>query len=180
MDIGEKIKALRKSNNKSQEELALDIGVSRQTVNKWETNKAQPSTENLLLICSIFEVSADYFLDSEKIESEETKDETNISTWKNKRKRTLLIIGAVVCAILFLISALWTIIFGFVAFTTNVGYVPVGTDDVDVSEFCVMLVLSIVLLVFETLILLTIFRNRQNTTRVETKTNKKSFNEQFK
>ena len=44
--IGEKIKSLRKAKGKSQEDLALDIGVSRQTINKWETNKVHKINNN--------------------------------------------------------------------------------------------------------------------------------------
>lgn len=166
MDIGEKIKALRKSNSKSQEELALDIGVSRQTVNKWETNKAQPSTENLLLICSIFEVSADYFLDSEKVESEGTKVATNVSTPKNN-KSIILAICAVVDAILFVISTTLTISFGFVAFSASYGDDPVKTDGIDKSEFFLMLVITAILVAIEVLILVCISKNRQLKTKAD-------------
>ncbi len=40
--IGEKIRKLRKSKNVPQEELAFELGVSRQTVHKWENNDMQP------------------------------------------------------------------------------------------------------------------------------------------
>lgn len=57
MSLGEKIKACRKDKNLSQENLAEKVGVSRQAVTKWESNKSSPSTENLILIGQILDVS---------------------------------------------------------------------------------------------------------------------------
>ncbi len=49
--IGDKIYNLRKQKNISQDELAEYIGVTRQTVSKWEANRSQPKLENLRQIC---------------------------------------------------------------------------------------------------------------------------------
>lgn len=46
MSIGEKIKQARISKNMSQEELAAVVGVSRQAISKWESDKAVPSGAN--------------------------------------------------------------------------------------------------------------------------------------
>ena len=59
MNIGEKIKQLRKSNHMSQEELAEKLGVSRQSVSQWEQNATQPSLDNLIAISKEFNVSVD-------------------------------------------------------------------------------------------------------------------------
>ena len=37
MDLGKKVASLRKKNNLTQESLAEKIGVTRQTISKWET-----------------------------------------------------------------------------------------------------------------------------------------------
>ena len=42
MNLGEKIVSLRKKNNLSQEELAEKVGVTRQTISKWETDESIP------------------------------------------------------------------------------------------------------------------------------------------
>lgn len=57
MDIGTKLRALRRSHGLSQEALAAQLGVSRQAVTKWETGTAAPSTANLLAICEAFQIS---------------------------------------------------------------------------------------------------------------------------
>jgi len=62
MNIGEKIQQLRKANNLSQEQLAVQLEVSRQAVSKWELNESTPDTDKIILISKIFEVSTDYLL----------------------------------------------------------------------------------------------------------------------
>jgi transcriptional regulator with XRE-family HTH domain len=62
MTIGEKIQQLRKANNLSQEDLAAQVGVSRQSISLWEKNQTVPSTDNLLAITSIFKITMDALL----------------------------------------------------------------------------------------------------------------------
>ncbi len=59
MTIGEKIYSLRTGRNLSQDELAELLGVSRQSVSKWETNSSTPEIEKLSKICDIFRISLD-------------------------------------------------------------------------------------------------------------------------
>ena len=42
MNLGNKIMTLRKKNNMSQEELAEKVGVTRQTISKWELEETSP------------------------------------------------------------------------------------------------------------------------------------------
>ena len=65
MTFGEKLLALRKQNNFSQEELAEKLGVSRQAISRWESGETMPDSPNLLQISKIFSVSADYLLRDE-------------------------------------------------------------------------------------------------------------------
>ena len=60
MTLGEKIKYYRRNENFSQENLAEKVGVSRQAVSKWESNKSSPSTENLIIIGEVLNVSIKY------------------------------------------------------------------------------------------------------------------------
>ena len=63
--IGKKIIQLRKKAGISQEELGFQIGVSRQTVSKWELDNVKPTTENINRLCEYFNVSADYFFNDD-------------------------------------------------------------------------------------------------------------------
>ena len=58
-NIGENILNLRKSRQLTQESLASMIGVSTQTVSKWENNTNMPDITLLPIIADIFEVTID-------------------------------------------------------------------------------------------------------------------------
>ena len=62
MTTGEKIYECRKKAGMTQEELAEELGVSRQSVSKWEADAAFPETEKILVLCKLFGVSADELL----------------------------------------------------------------------------------------------------------------------
>lgn len=57
--IGERIAALRKSNNLTQESLANTLGVSPQTVSKWETGTTMPDILLLPVIAEVFGTTID-------------------------------------------------------------------------------------------------------------------------
>jgi transcriptional regulator with XRE-family HTH domain len=67
MKIHEKIGKLRKEKNISQERLAEEIGVSRQSVTKWENAEALPEIDKLILLSGYFGVTIDSIVkDDEK------------------------------------------------------------------------------------------------------------------
>lgn len=55
----ENLAQLRKLHNLSQEELAEKVGVSRQTLSKWETGESVPDIEKCDLLAQIFDVTLD-------------------------------------------------------------------------------------------------------------------------
>lgn len=62
MLIGQRIKALRKNNKITQEQLAESMGVARPTISSWENNENKPTTENLFMLASILKTSATYLM----------------------------------------------------------------------------------------------------------------------
>ncbi len=62
MTMADRIQALRKAKGISQEELADQIGVSRQAVSKWESEQSSPDLEKVILLSDYFEVTTDYLL----------------------------------------------------------------------------------------------------------------------
>lgn len=62
MTIGEKIGKLRAGKGISQEQLAERLGVSRQSVSKWEMGQALPQIDKVVLFCELFSVSCDDLL----------------------------------------------------------------------------------------------------------------------
>lgn len=73
MILADKIIELRKKNGWSQEELAEKVGVSRQSVSKWEGALSVPDLDKILLMSQIFGVSTDYLLKDELGEPEYTE-----------------------------------------------------------------------------------------------------------
>ena len=68
MILAEKIMQLRKKNGWSQEELAGKLGVSRQSVSKWESAMSIPDLDKILQMSEIFEVTTDFLLKDEMTE----------------------------------------------------------------------------------------------------------------
>lgn len=78
MILADKIMNERKKNGWSQEELAAQLGVSRQMVSNWEGAQAIPDLQTLIKLSQIFDVSTDYLLKDEmenEIEPEELGEE---------------------------------------------------------------------------------------------------------
>ena len=54
MSFRDNLQALRAERNMTQEQLAMLLGVSRQSVTKWEAERSCPEMDKLLKICDIF------------------------------------------------------------------------------------------------------------------------------
>ena len=67
--IANRLVELRKKNGLSQEQLAEQLGLSRQAVSKWERAEASPDTDNLICLAKIYGISLDELLaDDESID----------------------------------------------------------------------------------------------------------------
>lgn len=62
--LNEKLKKCRESSGFSQEKVAELVGVSRQAVTKWEKGQSSPSSDNLMALASIYNVSLDELVDN--------------------------------------------------------------------------------------------------------------------
>lgn len=59
---GVRIKELRKEKGLSQKELAEILNVDFRTISFWETERYEPNINQIMEICSFFNVSADYII----------------------------------------------------------------------------------------------------------------------
>ena len=108
MTLGEKIAIQRKELNYTQEQLADILGVSRQSISKWESDIAYPETEKLIELGKLFDCSMDYLLKEEVIEKGDVQTSifTEISRKvvnpknKDKSKKLLKIIGIILAVVL--------------------------------------------------------------------------------
>ena len=81
LEIANRLVALRKENNLSQEALAEKLGISRQAVSKWERAEASPDTDNLIALAKLYHISLDELLkiheDGEEISSDSVEVESD-------------------------------------------------------------------------------------------------------
>ena len=121
IQMANRLTDLRKQHNLTQEELADKIGVSRQTISKWEGALASPDTDNLIALSKLYGISIDELLDvdnkssnnEDEIEKEAVEDvevvtdekkenkNANKNKYSRRAKRDFIILSS--CVIIFFI-----------------------------------------------------------------------------
>lgn len=83
MRIGEQLQNQRKLNGMSQDELADELHISRQSISKWENGKSLPSFSNVVAISDLFDISLDELIkgDSELMDQFEANEPKISKTW---------------------------------------------------------------------------------------------------
>ncbi|MEG0240454.1 MAG: helix-turn-helix transcriptional regulator, partial [Anaerorhabdus sp.] len=66
IEIANRLVELRKQRGLSQEDLAQELGISRQAVSKWERAESSPDTDNLILLARLYGVSLDDMLKTDE------------------------------------------------------------------------------------------------------------------
>lgn len=122
MTLGEKINNLRKRETLSQEQLALQLNVTRQTISNWESNITSPNVDQLKQLSLIFHISIDDLLEND-----------NHSILMNKMSNTEKLAGMIIKGIKFLgifIAILFILnILAFVLFSNQ--KIDIKTDHVE-------------------------------------------------
>ena len=67
--VSERIKDLRERDGYSQTALSKKLGLTRSSINAWETGISVPSTQYLVELSRLFKVSTDYILGMDTSES---------------------------------------------------------------------------------------------------------------
>ena len=78
MKFGENLQKLRKEKGISQEQLAEQLGVTRQSVSKWESGASYPEMDKIVAICNIFHCDMNVLINKDITEERERKDATGI------------------------------------------------------------------------------------------------------
>lgn len=154
--IGDKILNLRKIKGISQEELADLVGVSRQTVSKWESNNVEPSKANLRCLCEVLNVSIKYFYDEDLAYSnDEIEDKLYNASMQVKVSKSIknLVISLIFLTIITVILSCICVWFGYSVFSTNVGDIAESTFEITLPVFICVLIAA---LIFSALIILVI------------------------
>lgn len=99
MSFGETLSKLRKSKGLSQEQLAEELSLTRQTISKWELEQSSPDFSYICKLSNYFNVSTDYLIKgiNEKTAPVE-KCKINLKT-KEKFNNYKFIIGVILLSI---------------------------------------------------------------------------------
>ena len=98
MSFGENLQTIRAQYGLTQEQLAEQMEVSRQSVSKWESGMSYPEMETLLKICDLYHVSLDDLLRGkvkEKNVEEAARFEKHIRSFAN---RIAFSVGAIIAS----------------------------------------------------------------------------------
>ena len=134
--LNENIKALRKTNGLTQDELAIRLNVVRQTVSKWEKGLSVPDAEMLQRIAEVFEVSVSQLLGStisqnenvDIIAEELSRINEQLAVKNNRSRKIWKIIGIILAIII--IGQLLLMALGITVYKSY----EVGTDTYEVHE----------------------------------------------
>lgn len=124
MKFGENLKTLRTRKKMSQERLAEKVGVSRQSVSKWECSESYPEMENILKLCKIFhcninDLVQEDFIDIDLLDKEVKQNVIQFHKDKQQKMKKIskaifmlskfgkiLICGAIIAVIITMITTL--------------------------------------------------------------------------
>ena len=100
MTIGDRLLKLRRERNLSQEDLANELDVSRQTISKWETNQSMPDFDKIVPLCNYFGITTDELLTGNKdiVEAKQADVKSNFA--RNIAVAVMLYILSLVAMIL--------------------------------------------------------------------------------
>lgn len=105
MEIGKKLKETRMKLNLTQEQVAEELFVSRQTISNWENEKSYPDIISIIKISDLYSVSLDELLKGDQKMIEHL--DASINVVKSNKK----LIGAIIINILLFLTLL--ILVGF-------------------------------------------------------------------
>lgn len=134
MKFGDNLKRVRKMRKISQEDLADRLGISRQSVSKWETGENYPSMTNIMCLCTIFKCKLNELVHEDMTDINSLDEEVKMSVVKfkeekQKKVKVLSKIIAVLSKIGWIISIVGICIFALIAIV-----LPVALKNINVEE----------------------------------------------
>lgn len=101
MKFGEQLKHERNKLNLTQEAVAIDLFVSRQTISSWETGRTYPDIDSLIALSNLYQISLDRLLKEDNGMVEDIRRKTEL-----KESKVVLGASGVVNLLLFLVVML--------------------------------------------------------------------------
>lgn len=83
MTLGQRLYEMRRSKGLSQEQVADVLGVTRQTVSKWETDQTTPDFDKILPLCELYNITTDELLKGESRQDNAQEYSTHNTDYNN-------------------------------------------------------------------------------------------------
>ena len=159
MNTNEKIKEIRKISGMTQEELADKLGVSRQTISKWEKGLSTPDLEMAIQFCELFQISLDEFMKEEHMDKKLSLEDIMKINKRNQRQ-TIILISSIIFTLVGLLAILF--ILGLRAATTNIEYIlyrgfATGQFDNTTLDFTSVFIPAVLLVIIGIILLIAEF-----------------------
>lgn len=134
MKFGSNLKELRKTKKLSQEDLAERVGVSRQSVSKWETGDAYPEMNNILMLCKIFNCKINDILSNnlEDFESFDEEVKMNLVKFEKAKQQKVKTLTKILSLIGKIGGIVTKVGIGFIAFAMTI--IPIFVSNIDIKE----------------------------------------------
>lgn len=141
--IGLLIKSLREKNNISQEKLAKDLDITRQTLIRWEKGKTEPSFSFIIKITRYFNLDINEFINLLEKESEMKEIRPKIKLDKDFFYKFYLAISIFVFLMIFFIGLIYLI-----SQRKNLFFEFDTTESIVYSSFLIFSVILIIFFIF--------------------------------
>ncbi|WP_317335564.1 helix-turn-helix transcriptional regulator [Streptococcus orisratti] len=107
MNVGQKLQMARNKQELTQEQIAQQLQVSRQTISNWENNKSYPDIVSLITLSELYQISLDQLLKGDKAMIEHLSKSTN-TVASNRRLLTAIILNIIILIAFILFNSLIT------------------------------------------------------------------------
>lgn len=134
MNFGENLYNLRKNQKMSQEKLAEKVGVSRQSVSKWENGTAYPEMNRILELCKIFHCQLNDLVNDKILDFDSLDEEIKMNVVKfNKEKQRKLKFASKIISICSRVLQIVTIIASVILFI-GMFFVPTIVNQTTIND----------------------------------------------
>ena len=134
MKFGDNLKKVRKMRKISQEELADKLGVSRQSVSKWETGENYPSMTNIMCLCTIFKCNINELVHEDMTDINSLDEEIKMSVvkFKNEKQKKVKALSKII-AVIAKIGWIGSIV-GISIIALTMVVLPIALKDINVKD----------------------------------------------
>ena len=163
MEFHQNLKRLREKAGLTQEELAEELAVTRQSVSKWELGINEPDLPTIRALCRILNCSYDELLDEEKVaRQEEAGEPEEPTTPMRPTPKYRVYVAELVCAIIYLLVSIVFAFFPYIYFPNGmrVNFFLIAFRGTDNMNLVALFSLFVWIAIMTMMVLLTFLRRR--------------------